>query len=429
MVKDTNLPQIIFNKLSKQKYQELRANNQLDPNQFYITPDELDEEKYNIKYSQITNCITKIPQDIKLELNNGTLTLKAGSKVYVPNGKNEDGTNKYIEIILDVDVSRKDFKNNSYSALIIPRYNNGKIDLISYSRIDSAISGTTLPESYTGNFYNITTNYMNAYEAGNLIDTRAFPIGIMTLTNGICTSIDQIFNGFGYIGSTVFALPGVEGLIPNGRNADSSLNNTKIITTIVKTSTTAGTYNFHIQLLSNGNVAFVANYYEQSTPPSNISYTVWYNTEENIKYLGDGTSWVRQDSLDAGTLYVTAGRITSFSPKNTFQAVDRNDTEWLSGWGIPDYSAGISITSYTSSSNQFVAPCDGVLIFTLNISTSGERIYIDDVLIALPSVASSAKLGNTYSFTIGKGQKFYVSPGSFYTAYGINAFFPLKGAK
>ena len=97
------------------------------------------------------------------------------------------------------------------------------------------------------------------------------------------------------------------------------------------------------------------------------------------------------------------------------------------GWGIPDYSAGISITSYTSSSNQFVAPCDGVLIFTLNISTSGERIYIDDVLIALPSVASSAKLGNTYSFTIGKGQKFYVSPGSFYTAYGINAFLPFKG--
>ena len=33
-----------------------------------------------------TNRILEIPQDIKLELNNGTLTLKAGSKVYVPNG-------------------------------------------------------------------------------------------------------------------------------------------------------------------------------------------------------------------------------------------------------------------------------------------------------------------------------------------------------
>jgi hypothetical protein len=36
--------------------------------------------------TNVTNCITEIPQDIKLELNNGTLTLKAGSKVYVPNG-------------------------------------------------------------------------------------------------------------------------------------------------------------------------------------------------------------------------------------------------------------------------------------------------------------------------------------------------------
>ena len=33
-------------------------------------------------YTHITNCITKIPQDIKLELVDGTLTLKAGSKIY-----------------------------------------------------------------------------------------------------------------------------------------------------------------------------------------------------------------------------------------------------------------------------------------------------------------------------------------------------------
>ena len=42
--------------------------------------------------SQITNCITEIPQDIKLELKDGVLTLKAGSKVYVPNGFEANGT-------------------------------------------------------------------------------------------------------------------------------------------------------------------------------------------------------------------------------------------------------------------------------------------------------------------------------------------------
>ena len=48
-----------------------------------------------VDYSNVTNCITKIPQDIKLELNNGTLTLKAGSKVYVPNGFEQDQTKLY----------------------------------------------------------------------------------------------------------------------------------------------------------------------------------------------------------------------------------------------------------------------------------------------------------------------------------------------
>ena len=35
-------------------------------------------------YGQITNCLTKIPQDIKLELNSdNTITLKAGSKLMI----------------------------------------------------------------------------------------------------------------------------------------------------------------------------------------------------------------------------------------------------------------------------------------------------------------------------------------------------------
>ena len=42
--------------------------------------------------SQITNCLLEVPQRIKLELNDGVLTLKAGSQVIVPNGFEADGT-------------------------------------------------------------------------------------------------------------------------------------------------------------------------------------------------------------------------------------------------------------------------------------------------------------------------------------------------
>ena len=42
--------------------------------------------KNSVVGQHISNYIRYINQDIKLELNDGTLTLKAGSKVYVPNG-------------------------------------------------------------------------------------------------------------------------------------------------------------------------------------------------------------------------------------------------------------------------------------------------------------------------------------------------------
>ena len=56
-----------------------------------------------VDYTRITNCITKIPQDIKLELNEGVLTLKAGSKIYYPNGKDESGNNLFTTYIVQSD--------------------------------------------------------------------------------------------------------------------------------------------------------------------------------------------------------------------------------------------------------------------------------------------------------------------------------------
>ena len=58
-----------------------------------------------VDYTNITNCITEIPQDIKLELNNGTLTVKAGSKAYAPNGFEADGTTPKFDVkIIESDI-------------------------------------------------------------------------------------------------------------------------------------------------------------------------------------------------------------------------------------------------------------------------------------------------------------------------------------
>ena len=62
-------------------------------------------EKHFVNKSQITNCLLEVPQRIKLELNDGVLTLKAGSEVIVPNGFEADGTTPkfdYVDIESDV---------------------------------------------------------------------------------------------------------------------------------------------------------------------------------------------------------------------------------------------------------------------------------------------------------------------------------------
>ena len=162
-------------------------------------------------YSYTTNCITEIPQDIKLELNNGTLTLKAGSKIYIPNG-----SNVFTVINIANDLTVTDTSNRT---LFIGVNTTGTALLKCVgSETGSPVTGTY---KY---YYDSTAN--KCYQSGASSYTQVtFPIAIVTATSdGGIVSIDRIFNGFGYIGSTFFVLPGLTALAPSGRNADGSLN-------------------------------------------------------------------------------------------------------------------------------------------------------------------------------------------------------------
>ena len=171
-----------------------------------------------VNYDNISNCITEITQDIKLELNNGTLTLKAGSKVYVPNGKNADGSNKFDVVVIESDISLTQGWGSSQTFLLF--YDTKGLRLRIYDT-GRCYSGTTSVSD--GAYYNTNDNKLYVYDGGSLNFPASLPIAIIAGQSPTITSIDQVFNGFGYIGSTVFALPGVKGLIPNGRNADGSL--------------------------------------------------------------------------------------------------------------------------------------------------------------------------------------------------------------
>lgn len=165
------------------------------------------EYRFNTQNETISNCVLEIPQDIKLELNNGTLTLKAGSKVYFPNGVGVFGSK---EIVQDRTISI------SYNGIyIICSTLSG--DNITARYLKNSVSGAGAT-TRNGLAYDTTTNKINYYTSTGEIGTQySFPVAIVTVSNGAISSIDKVFNGAGYIGHHAFVLPGVKGLRPDGK--------------------------------------------------------------------------------------------------------------------------------------------------------------------------------------------------------------------
>ena len=95
------------------------------------------------------------------------------------------------------------------------------------------------------------------------------------------------------------------------------------------------------------------------------------------------------------------------------------------GWCIPDYTAEVDISGYTTSDNQFTCPCEGVVVFNVgggnNVTSGG---YINNILVYVANV--SAAHWDSVPFLVSKGDKVY----SYTQAnYGTGKFYPMKGAQ
>ena len=235
--------------------------------------------KTNIK-GKITNCITEIPQRIKYTLENGILTIKAGSVVIVPYGV-EDLTTTYpvgsIFINDNFKVVDTQFSDGKFF-VCIEFINNIVVDFSSNTSVsdrcfclyikdtDAYIFGFGMSESGEGltssqtytMFYSTSLN--KVLEIGGTLTSindaiLSLPIFIAdTIQNTGITSIKQMFNGIGYIGSTVWIDKGVKGLIPNGRNEDGTLKNTEITTSKIVTYSRNLNGNVPLWLKANGDL-------------------------------------------------------------------------------------------------------------------------------------------------------------------------------
>lgn len=301
-------------------------------------------------YSYSSNCITEIPQDINLVLSNGTLILKAGSKVYVPNGA---GVFNTITTASDLTTT---YSGSDILVVYLRKDGTG----LSFSSLASTVSGET--DSLAGttyhNWYDTTNNVIHRYTSNASTPNHdcSLPLCIVTASGGAISSIGQIFNGFGYIGSTIFALPNVKGLIPNGRNIDGTLKNTKFSISSVITRTFTTAYSGEYDIFTGGTV-FGA-----------LKNTYVYDEQLNYN-LDTGNQY---NNTHIGRLYMTSGVISKFSIKTVFHMLDYNDSEYIAKCAMPsdkyiDLTLGVSGTSYT-------APADGYFS-AYSVNTGNIALY------------------------------------------------------
>ena len=270
--------------------------------------------------TNVSNCITEIPQDINLELNSGTLTLKAGSKVYIPNG---------VGVFDEITVASDKTLTSGATWQFMVLYNKTSGAFYRNTNMSNHFSGDTAPENPTDNtiWYDTANNMVKMYLSGAWTSDWSFPLALVTATGSI-SSIDQVFNGFGYIGSKVFVLPGVKGLSPDGRNADGTLKTQEYTVPDVNVYTLNGASNIIITCgLERDNYG---PYYEQVEKPNTGG--LWYNPETNLllRSTDAGATWIRRNAFVLGNLISgTDGKISSFHMKQPFHAADSADVKFI----------------------------------------------------------------------------------------------------
>ncbi len=375
--------------------------------------------------NKITNCITKIPQDIKFELSaEGTLTLKAGSKAWYPNGKDGEGNLLFDSTVTDSDITWVFTDTVNWDNLFI--FLSGNKTGAAFRPTGSTNSGSTDPGTTGTTYYNISDNYIDAHNNAGLDRGLTFPLAIVKVEAGKVTQIKQVFNGFGYIGQVLYALPGVEGLSPNGRNEDGSLKNELMVLDHVVTraftwNCVDGQYVFlgisqeygdDFALISTGTPG---KYKQQSTPPALGDYITWHRLDENklhrTEALSDTPNWVSMRGFAVGPVFNTGDgtNVSAWNIARPVAAVDMSNTSYIAKMAMPsnryvDLTLGASGATYT-------APANGFVHISKNTNAANQSLYIwlPDSLIGVGGAKAGTNATSELVCPVKAGERFQIN--------------------
>ena len=259
-----------------------------------------------------------------------------------------------------------------------------------------------------------TNNYNRAYDYTNnlmyyrtstgwiMANTYSLPIALITSTNGYITSIDQVFDDFGFIGSTLYGLPGIKGLNPNGFDNGAYANRERILGNVA-IYTNTNTVSEAAFGFDGTKVARWSGGYEEVNKLSDVTNPVglrrYYVKSENKIYNWTGSAWAQEASVFAG--YLTIGtnapyNITSLTPNSVqpektlrkinfiykgstrvyadFEPVTFNASSSLQAWTVPNGLTKIHVDCVASQGYGDNGGNGGRVECDLNV-TPGDTIY------------------------------------------------------
>lgn len=397
----------------------------------YPTNASLTESLQSNLLNYTTNRILEIPQDIKLELNNGTLTLKAGSKVYIPNGFESDGTTPKFDVFIvskDVLLSAS-LVSNYYTSGYGWCFNKNLNKIQGGNFIGNQFQSGTFVQTVCCMFYDTAANIIRytADTGATWEEGYSLPFAVTQLVHGTgITSIDQVFNGFGYIGSTEFALPGVKYQFAVGTD------NNGLFSSVVKTSNTVTIRN-NLTTETGEAVCFLTedfqpyavwqnNYHTSATQPDDQTGAVWFNGNVFYQNIGtnDSPNWKQKNLIPCFNYSVNQGTVTQFkgyevSKFNSYQDFELAEKPLPSNNFI-NLTLGASGTIYT-------VPANGWINMSVNLAVNNYMAFFNKNSANVSELINMQSAGINQNYTIGfpirAGQKFRVQ----YDAYNnLNSF-------
>ena len=277
----------------------------------------LDDKGKNIANwsSNITNCLTEIPQDIKVEIgtgaNAGKIIVKAGTKKTVPSG-----TGVFMQEAIPDDIIGETGSGTGDFFVFINRENVGLVT----PPASLLWSGSAVPTTFTGGYamwYNTDANDIKfTSDSGSTWKSGySFPVAIVHRENGVYTYVVETLNGFGCIGNKLFALPGVKGRIPYYWNPNGTYKSISFETT---------------EVLILADDLEVANKTNEGIRLSGSEITkgnLYYNRDLNINTPSSSEPETFRGFINVGMFSTDADKkITSFKiSKTPFRAVDYNE--------------------------------------------------------------------------------------------------------